>query len=431
MTAAAQFNSVVTIPVTTRTSKTGGSSLANPQSIPTKVQGPEILTSSWAPTDLSISSKGNKELFNYSGIDSSKETQNVENPVSNSVASAKSIFGAPELQVNCWYFIFYRLVDKPIFHILLGSIQVTFRRSRRLAFYNYSCKSFYLLIIRFLLDENSIPSKQSRFESDSSTQISLSKSSYSNQSLSTLSPSSTPEVDASKCGKQFANIVHLLRLVATRVEKAIAGKASLREFGDAILMYADLFLENVEISVSNAIKKSQEDVDRIIDIAENHWLVQPNRLERWIGFKEAELVMFEWMTLVEGVTLLADENQLKKELAQLGNGFSIFFFIPSLSEWSSQIAEELKNVDPFTTASQLPMEDPVPWHLNEEGSKFFDNIMKLSRYQMRNQLEQLKCYIAFEDDNNFAGHFTIYKGKKVVERNRVNLPIGLQLANYF
>ena len=238
-------------------------------------------------------------------------------------------------------------------------------------------------------------------------------------------------MDASKCGKQFANIVHLLRLVATRVEKAIAGKASLREFGDAILMYADLFLENVEISVSNAIKKSQEDVDRIIGIAENHWLVQPNRLERWIGFKEAELVMFEWMTLVEGVTLLADENQLKKELAQLGNGFSIFFFIPSLSEWSSQIAEELKNVDPFTTASQLPMEDPVPWHLNEEGSKFFDNIMKLSRYQMRNQLEQLKCYIAFEDDNNFAGHFTIYKGKKVVERNRVNLPIGLQLANYF
>ena len=239
-------------------------------------------------------------------------------------------------------------------------------------------------------------------------------------------------MDASKCGKQFANIVHLLRLVATRVEKAIAGKASLREFGDAILMYADLFLENVEISVSNAIKKSQEDVDRIIGIAENHWLVQPNRLERWIGFKEAELVMFEWMTLVEGVTLLADENQLKKELAQLGNGFSIFFFIPSLSEWSSQIAEELKNVDPFTTASQLSMEDdPVPWHLNEEGSKFFDNIMKLSRYQMRNQLEQLKCYIAFEDDNNFAGHFTIYKGKKVVERNRVNLPIGLQLANYF
>ena len=111
MTAAAQFNSVVTIPVTTRTSKTGGSSLANPQSIPTKVQGPEILTSSWAPTDLSISSKGNKELFNYSGIDSSKETQNVENPVSNSVASAKSIFGAPELQVNCYYFIFYRLFD--------------------------------------------------------------------------------------------------------------------------------------------------------------------------------------------------------------------------------------------------------------------------------------------------------------------------------
>ena len=268
--------------------------------------------------------------------------------------------------------------------------------------------------INFLLDENPI-----RVERDSSTNRVLSESYDSDESTDS-------SLDASQCEQQFvrsAHIVHQLKLVATRVDNAIAGNDSLRQFGDAIIKYKDLFLENMEMSLTNAIKKSRQDVERVVSIAENHWLVTPNRLERWIGFKMAELVMFEWMTQVEGVTFLANENQLKEELASLGDEFAIVLFIPSLDEWSSQITEELKNVDPFTTPSQLPMEDPAPWHLNNERRKsIVDRFMELALFQMSNPLERLKCYIAFQDGHNFGGHFTIYKGGKIVKSNLKDLP---------
>ena len=276
-----------------------------------------------------------------------------------------------------------------------------------------------------LLDENPTPTKRSRLGSDCSTEFGLSKS-----SLSCLS--TTSEVGPSKFENQSAiedrssNIVHQLWLVATRLEKAIAGKASLREFGDSILMYANLFLENMEISVSNASKKSQQDVDRVISIAENHWLVQPNRLERWIKFKEAELVMFEWMTQVEDVTFLEDENHLKEELAGLQNQSAIVLSIPSLDEWSRKIMEELKNVDPFTTASELPKKDTEPWHLNEETHKpIFDQICQLTLRAKSNTSGQWKLFLSFEDNGGSCGHFSVYQGENVVKSNLKDLPISL------
>ena len=276
-----------------------------------------------------------------------------------------------------------------------------------------------------LLDESPTPTKRSRLESDCSTEIGHWKS-----SLSCLS--STPEVGPSKFENQSAiedcssNIVHQLWMVATRLEDAIAGKASLREFGDSILVYANLFLENMEISVSNAIKKSQQDVERVIGIAENHWLVQPNRLERWIQFKEAELVMFEWMAQVEGVTFLEDENHLKEELVGLQNQSAIVLFIPSLDEWSRKIMEELKNVDPFTTASQLPKEDTEPWHLNEETHEpIFDQICQLTLHAKTNTSRQWKFFLSFEDNSASCGHFIVYQGENVVKSNLKDLPISL------
>ena len=294
----------------------------------------------------------------------------------------------------------------------------------------YLRENFYWLIIYCFcyLDENPIPSKRRRIDCDCSTENVLSISSDLVESTS----SSTPEVDASKFENQSAiedcssRIVHHLWLVAERVEKAIAEKASLREFGDSILMYTNLFLENMEISVSNASKKSQQDVDRVISIAENHWLVQPNRLERWIQFKEAELMMFEWMAQVEGVTFLEDENHLKEELAGLQNQSAIVLSIPSLDEWSRKIMEELKNVDPFTTASELPKKDTEPWHLNYGTLKpVFDQICQLTKHAKSNTSGQWKLFLSFEDNGGSCGHFTVYQGKNVVKSNLKDLPISL------
>ena len=223
-----------------------------------------------------------------------------------------------------------------------------------------------------------------------------------------------------------SNIIDHLGLVTSRVENAIAGNASLRQFGDAILEYKDILLESMEISLTNASKKSRQDVERVIGIAENHWLVQPNRLEIWIKFKTAELVMFGLMSQVDGVTFLANENHLNEEMASLKN--AIVLFIPSLDEWSIKIMKEFENLDPFTTASDLPMEDPEPWHLNEERQNHvFQQVCQLIQHSRSDTSEQWKCFIAFEDNGGNCGHFSIYKGKQVLKRNLKNLSNELSI----
>ena len=283
------------------------------------------------------------------------------------------------------------------------------------------------------LDGNRIQSK-SRLETDSSTENVFSKSDDLEESTNSLTSSSTP-----KSGKQSvnidlsidsSNIVHHLGLVAARVENAIDGNDSLRQFGDVILQYKNLFLESMENNVTNASKKSRQDVERVIGIAENHWLVQPNRLEIWITFKEAELLMFEWLAEIDGVTFLEDENHLKRELASLKNQSGIVLFIPSLDEWSSRIMEELKIVDPFTTPSQLPMKDPQPWHVNEETQKLvFDQICQLTLHAKTNTSEQWKFFLAFVDNGGSCGHFSLYQRENVVKSNLKDLPVSLDELN--
>ena len=283
------------------------------------------------------------------------------------------------------------------------------------------------------LDGNRIQSK-SRLETDRSTENVFSKSYDLEESTNSLTSSCTP-----KSGKQSvnidlsidsSNIVHHLGLVAARVENAIDGNDSLRQFGDVILQYKNLFLESMENNVTNASKKSRQDVERVIGIAENHWLVQPNRLEIWITFKEAELVMFEWLAEIDGVTFLEDENHLKRELASLKNQSGIVLFIPSLDEWSSRIMEELKIVDPFTTPSQLPMKDPQPWHVNEETQKLvFDQICQLTLHAKTNTSEQWKFFLAFVDNGGSCGHFSLYQRENVVKSNLKDLPVSLDELN--
>ena len=283
------------------------------------------------------------------------------------------------------------------------------------------------------LDGNRIQSK-SRLETDRSTENVFSKSYDLEESTNSLTSSCTP-----KSGKQSvnidlsidsSNIVHHLGLVAARVENAIDGNDSLRQFGDVILQYKNLFLESMENNVTNASKKSRQDVERVIGIAENHWLVQPNRLEIWITFKEAELLMFEWLAEIDGVTFLEDENHLKRELASLKNQSGIVLFIPSLDEWSSRIMEELKIVDPFTTPSQLPMKDPQPWHVNEETQKLvFDQICQLTLHAKTNTSEQWKFFLAFVDNGGSCGHFSLYQRENVVKSNLKDLPVSLDELN--
>ena len=283
------------------------------------------------------------------------------------------------------------------------------------------------------LDGNRIQSK-SRLETDRSTENVFSKSYDLEESTNSLTSSCTP-----KSGKQSvnidlsidsSNIVHHLGLVAARVENAIDGNDSLRQFGDVILQYKNLFLESMENNVTNASKKSRQDVERVIGIAVNHWLVQPNRLEIWITFKEAELLMFEWLAEIDGVTFLEDENHLKRELASLKNQSGIVLFIPSLDEWSSRIMEELKIVDPFTTPSQLPMKDPQPWHVNEETQKLvFDQICQLTLHAKTNTSEQWKFFLAFVDNGGSCGHFSLYQRENVVQSNLKDLPVSLDELN--
>ena len=232
------------------------------------------------------------------------------------------------------------------------------------------------------------------------------------------------------------NMVHLLGLVESRLEEAIGDMECihLRRFGDAIIEYKDLFLENFKKRATNAKEKCYQELELVVQVAENHWLVQPDRLERWIAFRQSELEMsfrlFEWITKGEGFVYLTNENHLKEEVASLGNEFAIVLSIPSPDEWSDNVAEEMKNTDPFSTPSQFPMEDVDPWPFRKEERKLiYGRVRDFSKYMKANKSEEMKYYVMFEDSSRCSGgHFNIYQREKMMKSNLKNLPIQIPSA---
>ncbi len=226
------------------------------------------------------------------------------------------------------------------------------------------------------------------------------------------------------------NIVQQLDLVASRVENAIADKNdnSLRKFGDAVLQYRIHFMKSLKDSAKIAIRNSQKEIERVVSVAEKHWLITPNILERWIGFKQAESSMMDYLSQVEGVTFLTDDNQLKRELASLDQKFALVLFVPVMDEWSTDVMKVLMDyVNPFTAASEADLWNQscdVPWYLDENRRELIlDKVCGFSRHVMPNQSEQRKFYIAIGGSGgDLSGHFSIYQGETIVTRQLKDLP---------
>jgi len=59
-----------------------------------------------------------------------------------------------------------------------------------------------------------------------------------------------------------------------------------------------------------------EEVERVVRIAQSHPLFKPSRLERWLRYKQSKSEILEKMANVKGVVFFANKNQLlEREMA--------------------------------------------------------------------------------------------------------------------
>ncbi len=59
-----------------------------------------------------------------------------------------------------------------------------------------------------------------------------------------------------------------------------------------------------------------EEVERVVRIAQSHSLFKPSRLERWLRYKQSKSEILEKMANVKGVVFFANKNQLlEREMA--------------------------------------------------------------------------------------------------------------------
>ena len=247
--------------------------------------------------------------------------------------------------------------------------------------------------------------------------------------------------------------------------RADALKKGGRPFGTAMKKYQELVRKSLKTAVVKARESDDDDdeVERVVNIAKSHALFKPSRLDRWIRYKQAEGEMAGKMTNLTGITFLASQKQVEKELAESFNKkHALVFHVPPLDERANEILNDLTDyVENFTKLISMEREDEdetdeeeeflfpfdpssrvleendgMPWHMIQRKRNqvlaqirgFVDHVA--NNKHLENKVQFLITFN--EAGKRFACHYSVYEAEKLLEGNQLPVPpagLRLELGN--
>ena len=199
---------------------------------------------------------------------------------------------------------------------------------------------------------------------------------------------------------------------------------SLRPFADILLNYKDLLRQNLRKCVAaNASVTLNEQVEKIVNIAETHPLLQPSRLDLWLFFKKSEREMAETYSGLQGIAFLGMKSHLEsKELAgYFGKNYVLILSVPPLDQETTKILVMMaSHVDLFATETENSeniiedghAQDETPWHLIDNNRRHvMDNISKMANQVEKTTENQVQFLIKLDENlEEFGCHFSLYGG---------------------
>ena len=170
-----------------------------------------------------------------------------------------------------------------------------------------------------------------------------------------------------------------------------------------------------------------EEVEKVLKIAENHKFFQPSQLKQWLNRKKSELNMLKWMANIPGIFLMLDDKKLKEELEESFDRKNVLVLsISDLDNWTSSAFGDMesyvksrKKFDYDFKEMAKDSEKDIPSRLNE-NNKDLDNIHKLIRHVERSKHLEKKAdyFITISSDLAHDGYsYSVYSaGKLVIEK---------------
>ncbi len=220
----------------------------------------------------------------------------------------------------------------------------------------------------------------------------------------------------------------------------IISRPDFNQFTQVVSKFKDLLKASWRESIVKARESEDEDdreVERVAHIAETHHLFNISRLNQWLRFKKAEMEMVEKLDSINGITFLADETQLEKELAfSFDSRHSLVLYIPSLDQSTREILCHMKNyVDTYTrliagdaeNADDSCDEIGLPWHMvTDKRKQVLDKIRELVDFVKKNKQHpenDVQFFILPEEGGKkFGCSYSVYQADNLLKDNLTQLP---------
>ena len=211
--------------------------------------------------------------------------------------------------------------------------------------------------------------------------------------------------------------------------------SSLRQFESTIAKYQEILTNSMKKAVVKARRWTiidNEEVEKVLKIAENHKFFQPSQLKQWLNRKKSELNMLKWMANIPGIFLMLDDKKLKEELEESFDRKNVLVLsISDLDNWTSSAFGDMesyvksrKKFDYDFKEMAKDSEKDIPSRLNE-NNKDLDNIHKLIRHVDRSKHLEKKADYFITTSSEWANedyNYFFYKAGNHVWKNRNQLP---------
>ena len=215
--------------------------------------------------------------------------------------------------------------------------------------------------------------------------------------------------------------------------------ASVLQFITALNKYKELWRESLKMAIIKARaspEKDDDEVERAVDIAENHPLFKPSRLEQWITFKQSEIEMAIKMVNLNGIVYLASKDQLEKRLDDSSSPkYALVLNFPPLDKRTNRIVDAMANyVDNTNLAIDKDDDDDdlyegiegLPWHtVQHKRKKVKAKIREFIDYVAKNKHleDQVQFFITPDESGKKGCNYSIYEnGNLLTDSGRLPVP---------
>ncbi|KAI9556598.1 hypothetical protein GHT06_016388 [Daphnia sinensis] len=251
-----------------------------------------------------------------------------------------------------------------------------------------------------------------------------------------------PELVA-RCGLIW-NELHRIcsKSAAFRACNEKADNVSFLQFEEAIAKYKELVQKNLKNGITKARENGQQDeIERVISIAENHPIFKPSRLEQWLQYQQAETEMYEKISGMTNIVCLSNKNQLEMELKNSFDAkYTLVLSVPVLDERMIGILEATKNyiisksmyikeetnADTNRSSEADSEHNVVLSHGIQRKQKYvFAKIREFSEHVEKNKhLENtVQFFIVFRQSAvEFACRYSVYETGRLLRDNLSQLP---------